>query len=205
MNPTAALNMQEGEVGFWWNSRMVRQGVERKFNKIVRAKVQEGMYGNAGTSRYVLRPHGPPDCAAIVKNAEKHMNACIEDDDVLGGTVEEGVTGLDDFDIAALDQTMKEKTSRTVKANEEWMAGLTESQDEGGEEEEGEGDEGDEEEEGEGDEEEESDEEANLEVDLENKKKGGTRITEADKQIAGTSANIIWKGCSRCIEVRERG
>ena len=142
----------------------------------MRAKVQEGMYGNAGTSRYVLRPHGPPDCAAIAKNAEKYMNAYIKDDDVLGGTVEEGVTGLIDFNIAELDKIMKEETSRKVTADEKWLADLTMLPDE-------DDDEGDDE--GDDDGEVEvlaCDEEANLEVDLENKKIGERHITESDKK-----------------------
>jgi hypothetical protein len=49
--------------------------------------VQEGMYGNEGTPRHILHPHGPPNFSKLVQSAVKFSNEFIEKDSVLGGTI----------------------------------------------------------------------------------------------------------------------
>jgi hypothetical protein len=49
--------------------------------------VQEGMYGNEGTPRHILHPHGPPNFSKLVQSAIKLSNEFIEKDSVLGGVI----------------------------------------------------------------------------------------------------------------------
>ena len=45
------------------------------------------MYGNEGTPRHILHPHGPPNFSKLVQSAVKFSNEFIEKDSVLGGTI----------------------------------------------------------------------------------------------------------------------
>ena len=49
--------------------------------------VQEGMYGNEGTPRHILHPHGLPNFSKIVQSVVKFSNEFIEKDSVLGGVI----------------------------------------------------------------------------------------------------------------------